>query len=80
MDCCQRFHHPEPFDPFRVGKVNGGTPVGGGHKNRALAHGYSISTPSGLRCAQQVAIIRLPVIRLLPPKLKEEVWIVFQIS
>jgi hypothetical protein len=27
----------------------GGTPsVGGGHKRRALAHGYSISTPSGL--------------------------------
>jgi hypothetical protein len=22
--------------------------VGGGHQNRALAHGYSISTPSGL--------------------------------
>jgi len=24
--------------------------VGGGHKKRALAHGYSIPTPSGLRC------------------------------
>jgi threonine dehydrogenase-like Zn-dependent dehydrogenase len=28
--------------------------VGGGHKKRALAHGYSISTPSGLRKRQQL--------------------------
>ena len=29
--------------------MNGGASVGGGHKNRALADGYSISTPSGWR-------------------------------
>ena len=35
------------FDPFRVGKIHGSLTVGGGHKNRALAHGYSIFTPAG---------------------------------
>ena len=35
------------FDPFRVGKINGSLTVGGGHQKRALAHGYSVFTPSG---------------------------------
>ena len=37
------------FDPFRVGV--GATPwsVGGGHQNRALAHGYSMHTPAGFK-------------------------------
>jgi hypothetical protein len=33
---------------YGVGMINGVPSVGGGHQNRALAHGYSISTPSGL--------------------------------
>ena len=38
------------FDPSGVGgSVGGSSSVGGGHKERALAHGYSISTLSGLR-------------------------------
>jgi len=40
----------EPFDPCGVGrKKGGGRPWGGGHKKRALAHGYPTRTPSGLR-------------------------------
>ena len=39
----------EQFDPFRVGIVNGMPSVGGGDQIRALAHGYPISTPWGLR-------------------------------
>ena len=37
------------FDPFRVEEMNGSFTVGGGHKNRALAHGYSIFTPAGFK-------------------------------
>jgi len=35
-------------DPLRVRKIIGAQTVGGGHKKRALAHGYSASTSSGL--------------------------------
>ena len=37
----------ERCDPFGVGKRDWTASVGGGHTNRALAHGYSILTPSG---------------------------------
>ena len=37
------------FDPYRVGILSGLQSVGGGHKNRALAHGYSLSTPAGFK-------------------------------
>ena len=40
---------PNCSTPFGVGSAMGMLSVGGGHKKRALAHGYSISTPSGLR-------------------------------
>ncbi|MDR3675932.1 MAG: hypothetical protein P4N24_10615, partial [Acidobacteriota bacterium] len=35
------------FDPSRVEARTGSSTVGGGHKKRALAHGYSIFAPSG---------------------------------
>ena len=37
------------FDPYRVGILSGLQSVGGGHQNRALAHGYSLSTPAGFK-------------------------------
>ena len=36
-------------DPFRVGEINGSSTVGGGDKQRPLAHGYSMLTPAGFR-------------------------------
>jgi hypothetical protein len=36
-------------DPFRVGVDFTPRSVGGGHPNRALAHGYSRLTPSGYK-------------------------------
>ena len=37
----------ERIGRFRVGGMPGASSVGGGHKERALAHGYSRSTPAG---------------------------------
>jgi hypothetical protein len=37
--------------------------VGGGHKKRALAHGYSMNTPSGLRTSSDLA-----------PRLQHKMW------
>ena len=36
-------------DPFRVGINFRPWSVGGGHPNRALAHGYSMHTPAGFK-------------------------------
>jgi hypothetical protein len=37
--------------------------VGGGHKKRALAHGYSMDTPSGLRTSSDLA-----------PRVQHKMW------
>jgi hypothetical protein len=42
----------QTFDPSRVGVLFMTGSVGGGHKKRALAHGYSMDTPSGLRASR----------------------------
>jgi hypothetical protein len=50
------------FDPFRVAKIDGSLTVGGGHKPRALAHGYSILTPPGWEdaCPPELHTPRVP--------------------
>ena len=40
--------------------------MGGGHKNRALAHGYSIQTPSGFRP---------PPLDLVTPGVQQKIWV-----
>jgi len=40
---------PNSPTPSGSGKAIRGRPVGGGHKNPAVAHGYSTPTPSGFR-------------------------------
>ena len=40
---CNGFSDEGEFDPSRVAMFSGGRSVGGGHPNRALAHGYAIS-------------------------------------
>jgi hypothetical protein len=39
---------PQLSTPSGLGNLGGTLSVGGGHKPRALAHGYSLSTPAGL--------------------------------